>query len=239
MNDLVAGADPDALRTMLRDIAARDLLGRFTDTHSLPHIAALAESISAAQYFVANMQNAARFIRKPDYIDHALAARSVDGLLLEFGVATGQTINHIAAALPRQTVYGFYVFTGLPEDWRPGFPAGSFRQPALPPVRENVELIVGLFQDSLPGFVDTHPGPISLLHVDCDLYSATKTIFRYLGHRLVTGSIILFDEYLNYPGWRQGEFKAFQEFLAWSGQSYEYISMVSVHQQVAVRITSG
>ncbi len=85
-------------------------------------------------------------------------------------------------------------------------------------------------------FADTHAGPVSLLHVDCDLYSATKTVLRYLGHRLVAGSIILFDEYLNYPGWRHHEFKAFQEYIAWSGQRYEYLSVVTVHQQVAVRI---
>jgi hypothetical protein len=144
-------------------------------------------------------------------------------------------LTHIAAAVDGP-VYGFDVFTGLPEDWRPGYPAGSFARTALPIVQANVELIVGLFQDTLPGFVDLHLGPISLLHDDCDLYSATKTILRYLGHRLVAGSVVLIDEYLYYPGWRQHEFKAFQEYIAWSGQRYEYLSVVTVHQQVAVRI---
>jgi Macrocin-O-methyltransferase (TylF) len=82
-----------------------------------------------------------------------------------------------------------------------------------------------------------HPGPVSLLNVDCDLYSSTRTILRYLGHKIVPGTIILFDEYLNYPGWWQHEFKAFQEYIAWSGQTYEYISIIGVHQQAGVRIT--
>lgn len=236
MNHVASTPSPEVFARAVNQAVARELLGKFTDTHSLPHIGALAASISSAQYFIEKMQNAARFERKQDYLDHAVAARAIDGLVLEFGVASGATVNHIAAAIPG-AVYGFDVFTGLPEDWRAGYPAGAFRRTDLPPVRDNVALIVGLFEQTLPGFVDSHPGPVSLLHVDCDLYSSTKTIFRYLGHRIVKGTVILFDEYLNYPGWQQHEFKAFQEYIAWSGQSYEYISLVGVHQQVGVRIT--
>lgn len=237
MNDVASPSEFEVFTRTVNQIVARDLLGRFTTTHSLPHVAALAASISSAAYFSQRMQKAAKFVDHKDYLSHAIAARSIDGLVLEFGVATGGTINHIAAGIPGP-VFGFDVFSGLPEDWRPGYLAGAFRQAELPPVRDNVELIAGLFDDTLPGFVDSHHGPVSLLHVDCDLYSSTKTIFRYLGHRIVKGTIILFDEYLNYPNWEQHEFKAFQEYIAWSGQSYEYISIVSVHQQVGVRITS-
>ena len=86
-------------------------------------------------------------------------------------------------------------------------------------------------------FVASHPGPISLLHVDCDLYSSTRTIFAALGDRLIPGSVIVFDEYFNYTGWRQHEYKAFQEYLASSERRYEYLSLVPQHQQVCVRIT--
>jgi hypothetical protein len=236
VNDQPMPSDLDALVQMVKQAVTRDLLGKFTNSHSLPYIAELAESVGAAQYFVEKMQQAARFVRKPDYLDHASAARTVDGLVLEFGGGAGTTINHIAAAIPG-SVYGFDTFTGLPEDWRPGYPAGSLTRTAPPAVRDNVQLIVGLFQDTLPGFVEAQPGPVSLLNVDRDLYSSTRTILRYLGHKIVRGTIILFDEYLNCPGWRQHEFRAFQEYIAWSGQSYEYISIIGVHQQAGVRIT--
>ena len=237
MNDVASPTEYEVFARTVNQIVSRDVLGRFTSTHSLPHIAALAASISSAAYFTERMQKAAKFVKKLDYLNHAIAARTVEGLVLEFGVATGGTINHIAAAVPGP-VFGFDVFTGLPEDWRPGYLAGAFQQTELPAVSDNVELIVGLFDSTLPEFVDSHPGPVSLLHVDCDLYSSTRTVFRYLGHRIVKGTIILFDEYLNYPSWEQHEFKAFQEYIAWSGQSYEYIAIVSVDQQVGVRITS-
>ena len=53
-----------------------------------------------------------------------------------------------------------------------------------------------------------------MLHVDCDLYSATRTIFAELGDMLQAGNIVIFDEFINYAGWQEGEYKAFIEFVA-------------------------
>ena len=43
---------------------------------------------------------------------------------------------------------------------------------------------------------------------------------------------------MNYPGWKQDEFKAWQEFVIDNKIGYEYIGRVSRHQKVAVRVTS-
>ena len=51
--------------------------------------------------------------------------------------------------------------------------------------------------------------------------------------------MILFDEYYNFPRWQQHEFRAFQEFVAASGLSYEYIGYSVTGQQVAVRVLSN
>jgi hypothetical protein len=45
------------------------------------------------------------------------------------------------------------------------------------------------------------------------------------------------DEYFNYPGWKEHEYRAFKEYINASGHAYEYIGMDSSHQQVGVRIT--
>ena len=59
-------------------------------------------------------------------------------LWLEFGVASGNTINYISK-FTTDKVYGFDSFEGLPEKWRDGFDKGSFnRHGILPHVNSNV-----------------------------------------------------------------------------------------------------
>ncbi|GAA6622679.1 hypothetical protein NUACC26_085030 [Scytonema sp. NUACC26] len=64
-----------------------------------------------------------------------------------------------------------------------------------------------------------------MLHVDCDLYSSTKTIFRYLGEKLTEGSIIVFDELIEYPGFEEHELKAFYEFALASEKQFQWIGI--------------
>ena len=156
-------------------------------------------------------------------------------LICEFGVYSGSTINHIAS-LTNQMVYGFDSFEGLPERWRDGYRKGIFNVNTLPKVQPNVVLIKGWFDKTIPEFIKDHGESIGFLHVDCDLYSSTRTIFELLGHRIHPGCVIVFDEYFNYPGWEEGEYKAFHEFLERARFEYEYIGYNRVHEQVAVKI---
>ena len=146
-----------------------------------------------------------------------------DGLILEFGVAGGSTINGIADAVPNRKVYGFDSFEGLPEDWRPGIGAGTFKQDRLPEVKSNVELVVGLFSDTLPKFLEEHREPIAFIHIDCDLYSSTKCVFDLVKDRCQDGTIIAFDEIRSYTGFEDHEYKAFNEFLEQTGYKWECI----------------
>jgi hypothetical protein len=135
--------------------------------------------------------------------------------------------------------YGFDSFVGLPETWTLGARTGAFSIGGrLPPVRDNITLIEGFFEQSLPSFAAEHRGSkIALLHVDCDLYSATQTIFAELGDMLQAGSIVIFDEFINYAGWQEGEYRAFIEFVAKRNRTFEYIGYVRTGGQVAVRMT--
>ena len=74
------------------------------------------------------------------------------------------------------------------------------------------------------------------MHMDADLYSSTKTVFDILGDRVVPGTVIVFDEFFNYPGWREGEYKAFQEFVATRRLEFTYIGYCRYDEQVAVKI---
>ena len=160
---------------------------------------------------------------------------SKEGLILEFGVHGGGTINHIASQVS-QTVHGFDSFEGLPERWRDNLGKGAFKMNALPPVLKNVKLVKGWFNETLPEFTMANHGDISFIHIDCDLYSSTATIFENLQDRIKPGCVIVFDEYFNYFGWQNGEYKALQELIQRTGSSYEYLSYNRYNQQVAIKI---
>jgi hypothetical protein len=72
--------------------------------------------------------------------------------------------------------------------------------------------------------------------VDCDLYSSTKTVLDLMGERLTPDAVLVFDEFFNFPGWEQHEFRAWTEFLARSGRSYECLAYTGNHEQVVARL---
>jgi hypothetical protein len=157
----------------------------------------------------------------------ARQALRATGAYCEFGVFKGESLSLISEiAGEGRRVHGFDSFEGLPSAWS-GYDkgAGTFNvQGKLPKIRSNTELHKGWFDATIPAFVQQFDGNIAFLHVDCDLYSSTKTIFELLGKNLSSGTIIVFDEYFNYPGWKNHEYKAFQEFIQNRGLKYEYLS---------------
>jgi hypothetical protein len=190
----------------------------------------------SVDYIESAMPHALGFDSQRELIEFALQAARVDGHYLEFGVFTGGTIRFMASRLGTRTIHGFDSFEGLPEAWS-GFNLGgkSFDVGGrLPRVPKNVFLHPGYFDKTLPKWLDDHPGAIAFMHIDCDIYSSTKTIFDLAAPRLVPGTVILFDEYLNYPNWEQHEFKAFQEFVTDQSVKYSYLGFA--RQQVALRI---
>jgi predicted O-methyltransferase YrrM len=210
---------------------------RRESSHSLFDISSERQRIAlhkTARYAGRHMLHAEVLPGRPHLLSFALTQTTTPGLYLEFGVASGATANLIASTIPGP-IYGFDSFAGLPEAWPGYLPKGAFRQERPPVLRQNVEVVVGLFAETLPRFLAEHPDNVAFMHVDCDLYSSTKTIFEHLGPRRTSGTVIVFDEYFNYPGWEDGEYRAFQEFSATRRLSYTYLGY-SNSQQVALRI---
>ena len=159
--------------------------------------------------------------------EHMKLKHKPNTLWLEFGVASGKTINYISS-FTNDTVYGFDSFEGLPEKWRDGFEKGTFnRNGNLPNVNNNVELIKGWINETLDNFIQHHNKKVSFIHIDVDLYSSTKNIFDILKNYIDTDCIIVFDELVNYPGFDgdTGELKAFYEFITENKVDYEWIGM--------------
>lgn len=150
---------------------------------------------------------------------------TADTLIVDLGVFKGGSTRALARIFPKHTIHGFDSFEGLPEDWSHSMKGAFGGLKGLPEMPANVRLYKGWFDDTLPVWaIDHEGGIISLLRVDCDLYSSTKTIFDTLGHMLRKGSWICFDELIGYYGWQEHEHKAFMEFIAKTDFKYEYVA---------------
>lgn len=200
---------------------------------------AVRELHKSVDYIEANMRGALGFDTQKELMGFALKQVQAHGYHLEFGVYKGQTIRFMAAQKPDVEFHGFDSFEGLPEAWQgfnldcKAFSLGG----SLPNVPQNVRLHKGWFNESLPKWCEEHCASVAFIHIDCDLYSSTVDILKHLAPRLQKGTVILFDEYFNYPNWENHEFKAWQECVARHKIRYEYIGYA--RQQVAVRIVEA
>ena len=156
--------------------------------------------------------------------DIAINKIEIDGLCIELGVYTGDSINYFSMHSPNKTWYGFDSFVGFQEDWKGGyFSKGNYNLDGkLPSVNNNVKLLKGFFKNTLPSFIKKTKKNISFLHVDCDTYESTIEALNILNLKLVPNTRILFDEYISYIGWKNGEYKAWQEFVKKNNIKYEY-----------------
>lgn len=173
---------------------------------------------------------------EPAVLARSLKAAPPDGVVAEFGVYHGLSLRRLAR-LVSSPIHGFDSFEGIPEDWKPGEPRGSYSTGGrMPQVPGHVTLHRGWFQDTLPGFVASQQEKLRFMHVDCDLYSSTRTVLEGLRPLLQVGTVLLFDEYLGFEDYEQHEFRAWHEFAERHGIAYEYIAFELIAKQAAVRV---
>ena len=200
----------------------------------------------AARYVRRHMSGAIMCADRWRLLQAAIGEARAGGLFLEFGVEKGASANFIARLIARGTdpadpavLHAFDSFEGLPESWHGTFETrGKFGVGGkIPRLLSNVQVYKGWFEQTLPEFCLAHGGlNISMLHIDCDLYSSTRTVLAHVGALLVPGSIVVFDEYLNYHGWQHHEFKAWQEFVGENRIKYSYCGFCGQGGQVFLRI---
>lgn len=152
---------------------------------------------------------------------------------LEFGVAQGESINFALSKLGFAShIYGFDSFEGLPEEWYQGVKCGTFDNKGQPPPisAPNLTFVKGWFEKSLKPFLSsTQLSPHLVLNMDADIYSATIYVLRAMAPLLISGTIVIFDEYW----FLKDEFRALQEFIAETGKQFEYLAVS--HERAAIR----
>ena len=133
-----------------------------------------------------------------------------DKLFLEFGVMQGHSIIDFYGAYMSNDInadfYGFDSFEGLPEetlDKNSPWPTGKFGCGGE--IHQNlkgipgINIVKGWFSNTLTESLLEKFGnkKIGLLHVDCDIYSATIEVLEYViqNDLLCDGSLIIYDDW--------------------------------------------
>lgn len=195
------------------------------------------------QYESKTMQH---FALRLDMLEKISSNLTNSKLFVEFGVYKGDTAKKILEMFPDFETHLFDSFEGLPEDWDEYFTKGFFslKEKEIPNFNsyKNVKIHKGYFDKTIPVFVEylkKEEKSLDFIHIDCDLYSSTKTIFDNLNPFIKSGTIIHFDELLGigtwYKDWKNGEYKALLEWAVDNKRSFEYLAR-SDYTQVTIKI---
>jgi O-methyltransferase len=171
------------------------------------------------------------FIRRAFQV---LVYNGIEGDYAEFGCWGARTFTLAwgAARLVGHPahLWAFDSFQGLPattdtRDDHPGWTPGQmtmsetvFTETCLANgvPRQAFTIVPGFYADSLsPDVIGPRPERICFAYIDCDLYSSTTEVLRFLAPRLRHGMVLAFDDYYCYsPSRPSGERLAIGELFA-------------------------
>jgi O-methyltransferase len=135
--------------------------------------------------------------------DLAKQSIKVDGAILEVGVWRGGTGCLLAISAPTKSIYLADTFEGVVKAGKNDtyYMGGEHADTSVQLVSrllasagvDNVRLLKGIFPDETAAELEGRP--ISLLHVDVDVYQSAKDIVEWALPRLPVGAKIVFDDY--------------------------------------------
>jgi len=186
------------------------------------------------------------------HLVETLDREGIAGAVVEFGVATGSNLEHLARACERRCngreVWGFDSFEGLPEPdpvldggiWQKGmYPADydAVRAWMRADERPFLRLVKGWFADTLAAEPARSMGPVAYARVDGDLYQSAVESLAFLTPRLADGAVLVFDDWQ--WDWGVAEPRAFREWSAANPQfRFEFLEMnLWAHLYLRVRKT--
>lgn len=169
------------------------------------------------------------------------------GLWLEFGVGSGKTTATIATRLKMLLgseiiLHGFDSFQGLPISWdHTNLGVGTFSMGGKIPEHltemANINIHVGLFGETLGDLDKFGLAPVAFAHIDVDLYASAVEVLSKIACQLHSGSVLVFDELVNYVGFElSGEYRAWEYIAALYQIDWDYAG-VFWQQSVPIMIT--
>jgi hypothetical protein len=176
----------------------------------------------SAEFIASAMPEALALRSREALWDVAIGNAERHGLWLEFGVFKGYSINYLARRTDGR-VFGFDSFHGLQEDGKGvGHTRGTFDLVGRLP--REIQRIVGarLVQRHLTKLFGRKPRSFVSVALDCDTYEATAGVLGLIIERLTPKTVIIMDDYHGFWGYRNGQFRAWTEFVAAHGFVYRY-----------------
>lgn len=137
-----------------------------------------------------------------------LSLDQITGDCIEFGVFTGSSFKHairVDAKFNKKSkslFYGLDSFEGFPDDSHPYFNQENFkssyeRAKKIEKKFSNARIIKGFFSDSLNNSEVKDIKNIKFAYIDCDLYTSAIEPIKFLENRLVIGSYLMIDDFVN------------------------------------------
>jgi len=99
--------------------------------------------------------------------------------------------------------------------------------------RDDVAVHAGSLGDTLAAL----GGPLGLVFLDCERAANTRRALTALAGSVREGTVLVIDNYYNFPGWQWGPYREFQQFIMETGLGFDYLGRSP--RQVAVRLTGG
>lgn len=158
--------------------------------------------------------------------------KGVNGHLLDFGVLRGRSTLQIADSLKElgtRKVHAFDAFHGLRDPWsKVDRSVGAMNLNGVPPRKlldhPNIETHVGWVEDTLDDVLSSYEGQVGLAHFDFDVFNPTQFALTLIKPRLEDKSLLLFDDFFGFIGWRNHSYKAFMEILDFEDWTLEAVS---------------
>jgi hypothetical protein len=186
-----------ALLTVLKDLT---ILGQ------------IAAASSSVRWLHRHADDATLYERRTGVIDHALQNLAVGGDILEFGVFKGAVTRYIVPRAGDRQYHAFDSFRGVPKAMSLTVAQHSFNlDGSVPDLPQGVIVHDGWFSDTLPVYRRKYMAPVALAYIDCDLYESVETVLAKIQDRLVPGSILIFDDWYNFPNWERHSYRALKE----------------------------
>ena len=167
-----------------------------------------------------------------NYLKVAGHSNKIPSVFFEFGCHSGRTFSAAVNAanyvgLDEAKFFAFDSFKGLPatSEIEDGiFQEGEFCTSALEfkkiikkktgLILDSKNIIEGFYADSLSISLQKSLPRVGIVHIDVDLYSSSVEVLEFIKPLIVTGSILMFDDWYCFPaGKAKGERLALEEFL--------------------------